>query len=78
MSIKTINTRLLVSVVSNLKKQEIENCLIKIDKLNKLLLVFPDQKTYSSHLKIVNARLKMLIQTSRELGSLERDINNLF
>jgi len=78
MSIKTINTRLLVSVVSNLKKQEIENCMLKIDKLNKLITAYPNQKSHNYHLNIVNARLKMLMNTSKELNTLEKDINKLF
>ena len=76
--IKTINTRLLVSVVSNLKKQEIEHCLLKIDRLNRLTMTNPNQKFYGSQLKLVNARLKLLLQTSKELNNLEKDMSNIF
>ena len=68
----------MVSFVSNLKKQEIERCLSKIDKLNQLMEEDPSQKSYGTQLKLVNTRLKLLLETSKELNSLEKEINNIF
>ena len=68
----------MVSFVSNLKKQEIERCLVKIDKLNQLTMQYPEQKSYGTHLNLVNTRLKLLLETSKELNSLEKEINNIF
>ena len=76
--IKAINTRLLVTFVSQLKRQEIEHCLLKIDRLQKLTMEHPGQKSYGFQLKLVNERLKLLVQTSKELNSLEKEINNTF
>lgn len=77
MHIKTINTRLLVSIVSNLKKQEIEHCRLKINKLNQLMNNHPDQSIYTSHYKIVKSRLEKLLNTSNGLEHLKKDVYNL-
>jgi len=68
----------MVSFVSHLKRQEIEHCLTKIDRLKELVKDHPDQKSYISQLKIVNARLQFLLQTSKALNSLEQDLNKIF
>jgi len=77
MIIKTINTRLLVSIVSNLKKQEIEHYRLKINKLNQLMVEHPNQKIHASHYRIAKSRLDMLRRASKELEHLEKDIKNL-
>lgn len=77
MLIKTINTRLLVSVVSSLKKQEIEHYRLKMNKLNQLMVEHPNQSIYASQYKIVKSRLEMLRHASQELEHLEKDINDL-
>ena len=77
MLIKTLNTRLLVSIVANLKKQEIENYRLKINKLNQLMVEHPDQKIHISHYRIAKSRLDMLRRASKELEHLENDMNDL-
>jgi len=75
MTLKAINTRLLISFVHNQKKQEIEHCLS--NTLNRLMAENPEHKVYASRFKIIKSRLEMLIYASTELEHLENHMNNL-
>ena len=77
MTLKAINTRLLINFVHNQKKQEIEHCLSKIDTLNRLMAENPEHKVYASRFKIIKSRLEMLIYASTELEHLENHMNSL-
>jgi len=77
LTLKAINTRLLINFVHHQKKQEIEHCLSKIDMLNRLMAENPEQKVYESRFKIIKSRLEMLIYAKAELERLENYMNNL-
>jgi hypothetical protein len=70
----TKHTRLLISLITNIKEDEIEQSKAKVDKLSDLVQKHPDNKLYELRYQIAYRRFERLLKTSNELKNLQSEL----
>jgi hypothetical protein len=71
---KTKHTRLLVSLIVNIKDDEIEQSKAKVEKLSLLVQSHPNNKLYELRYKLANRRFEHLLKTSNDLKFLQSEL----
>lgn len=74
MNQKTKHTRLLVSLIVNIKDDEIEHSKAKVEKLIMLVHNHPHNKLYELRYKMAYRRFEHLLKTSNELKFLQSEL----
>lgn len=74
MTQNTKHTRLLISLIANIKEDEIEKSKSKIDKLSDLVLKHPHNKLYELRYQMAYKRFERLLRTSNELKNLQSEL----
>uniref|UniRef100_UPI00404A5A78 hypothetical protein n=1 Tax=Gelidibacter sp. TaxID=2018083 RepID=UPI00404A5A78 len=74
MTRNTKHTRLLISLISNIKEDEIEQSKAKVEKLSALVQKHPHDKLYELRYQIAYRRFEHLLKTSNELKHLQSEL----
>ena len=74
MTRNTKHTRLLISLISNIKDDEIEQSKAKVDKLRDLVQKHPHNKLYEMRYQMAYRRFEHLLKTSNELKHLQSEL----
>lgn len=68
------HTHLLISLIANIKDDEIEQSKVKVEKLNELVQNHPYNKLYKLRYNMAYRRFEHLLKTSNELKHLQSEL----